>query len=183
MTAAPFARRFPTFGAEAMEDKVLSILAQHRVMTVATVRPDGWPQATTVGYVSRGTILYFLISRTSQKYSNIAADDRVSIAIGAEAANPAQIVGLSMACRAIESRDEPYRSEMLAKLSARWPGFFKPEEIDVRTSALMRALPRFISIVDFSMGLGHADLVSVGADEVLEETAVRRDNWGPNPMH
>jgi len=25
-------------------------------MTIATLRPDGWPQATTVGYVNEGTI-------------------------------------------------------------------------------------------------------------------------------
>ena len=27
-------------------------------MTIATLRPDGWPQATTVGYVSEGLTLY-----------------------------------------------------------------------------------------------------------------------------
>ena len=28
--------------------KILTILDQHRIMTIATLRPDGWPQATTV---------------------------------------------------------------------------------------------------------------------------------------
>jgi hypothetical protein len=41
-----------------MEDeikrKILTLLDQHRIMTVATLRPDGWPQATTVGYVNEG---------------------------------------------------------------------------------------------------------------------------------
>lgn len=32
---------------KAFEDKILALLAQHRIMTVATLRPDGWPQATT----------------------------------------------------------------------------------------------------------------------------------------
>jgi len=38
---------------EALRTKILELLDQHRLMTVATNRPDGWPQATTVGYVTR----------------------------------------------------------------------------------------------------------------------------------
>ena len=37
---------------EAIKQKILTLLDQHRIMTIATLRPDGWPQATTVGYVS-----------------------------------------------------------------------------------------------------------------------------------
>jgi nitroimidazol reductase NimA-like FMN-containing flavoprotein (pyridoxamine 5'-phosphate oxidase superfamily) len=39
--------------------KILTLLDQHRVMTIATLRPDGWPQATTVGYVNEGLTLLF----------------------------------------------------------------------------------------------------------------------------
>ncbi len=39
---------------EDIKGKILTILDQHRIMTVATLRPDGWPQATTVGYVNEG---------------------------------------------------------------------------------------------------------------------------------
>ena len=47
--------------------KILSILDQHRIMTVATLRPDGWPQATTVGYVNEGLVLCFLCGLDSRK--------------------------------------------------------------------------------------------------------------------
>jgi nitroimidazol reductase NimA-like FMN-containing flavoprotein (pyridoxamine 5'-phosphate oxidase superfamily) len=40
--------------------KILTLLDQHRIMTIATLRADGWPQATTVGYVNDGLTLYFL---------------------------------------------------------------------------------------------------------------------------
>ena len=43
-------------------------------MTIATNRPDGWPQATTVGYVNDGLTIYFLCSPQSQKAANIAPD-------------------------------------------------------------------------------------------------------------
>jgi hypothetical protein len=34
-----------------LKSKILELLDQHRIRTLATNRPDGWPQATTVGYV------------------------------------------------------------------------------------------------------------------------------------
>jgi hypothetical protein len=34
---------------EPLREKILELLDQYRIMTVATNRPDGWPQATTVG--------------------------------------------------------------------------------------------------------------------------------------
>ena len=61
--------------------KILTILDQHRIMTIATLRPDGWPQATTVGYANEGLTLYFLCLRDSQKAANLARNDRVSLTI------------------------------------------------------------------------------------------------------
>jgi len=60
---------------EEIRNKILSLLNQHRIMTIATLRPDGWPQATTVGYVNEGLILYFLCYRDSQKAANLARDE------------------------------------------------------------------------------------------------------------
>ncbi len=57
--------------------KILNLLDQHRIMTIATLRPDGWPQATTVGYVNEGLVLYFLCGLDSQKAANLARDDRI----------------------------------------------------------------------------------------------------------
>jgi nitroimidazol reductase NimA-like FMN-containing flavoprotein (pyridoxamine 5'-phosphate oxidase superfamily) len=39
---------------DTLKSKILELLDQHRIMTLATNRPDGWPQATTVGYVNDG---------------------------------------------------------------------------------------------------------------------------------
>ena len=50
--------------------KILELLDQHRLMTVATNRLDGGPQATTVGYVNEGLVIYFLCSPQSQKAAN-----------------------------------------------------------------------------------------------------------------
>lgn len=55
---------------EEIRNKIETLLDQHRVMTIATLRPDGWPQATTVGYVNEGLTLYFLCGLESQKAAN-----------------------------------------------------------------------------------------------------------------
>ena len=43
-----------------MQKAILRLLDQHRIMRLATLRADGWPQATTVGYGNDGMTLYFL---------------------------------------------------------------------------------------------------------------------------
>ena len=64
---------------EEIRRKILTLLDQHRIMTIATLRPDGWPQATTVGYANEGLTLYFLCGPESQKAANLARDERVSL--------------------------------------------------------------------------------------------------------
>jgi len=49
-----------------IRQQIRRLLDQHRIMTVATLRPDGWPQATTVGYANDGLTLYFLCGLDSQ---------------------------------------------------------------------------------------------------------------------
>jgi hypothetical protein len=151
-------------------------------MAIATLRSDGWPQATMVSYVNDELELYFLISRSSQKFRNLAADDRASIAIGTEVTDPNMIEGLSMAAHVSEVRDEPYRSRFCGLLAKRHPGYFKPEQLDFKVSALMQARPEIISIVDFSKGLGHSDGISVGAQDMVEMAAAHPNNWGPDPQ-
>ena len=85
---------------EAIRQKILALLDQHRIMTIATLRPDGWPQATTVGYVNEGLTLYFLCGLESQKAKNLARDDRVSLTIDHDTPDIMAITGLSMAARA-----------------------------------------------------------------------------------
>jgi nitroimidazol reductase NimA-like FMN-containing flavoprotein (pyridoxamine 5'-phosphate oxidase superfamily) len=57
---------------EQIKQKILKLLDEHRIMTLATLRPDGWPQATTVGYVNEALTLYFVCGLDSQKAANLA---------------------------------------------------------------------------------------------------------------
>ena len=96
-----------------MERKAIEILNSHRLMAIATVRPDGWPQATMVGYANEGLLIYFIISRKGQKYANIDADQRVSIAIGSDFEDPRNIAALSIAAEASRVTDPEQRERAI----------------------------------------------------------------------
>jgi nitroimidazol reductase NimA-like FMN-containing flavoprotein (pyridoxamine 5'-phosphate oxidase superfamily) len=83
-----------------MEHPALQILNDNRIMSIATVRPDGWPQTTIVGYANEGWRLYFLIYRTSQKFANISHDDRVSISVGHEPRELRDVKAVYAGCHA-----------------------------------------------------------------------------------
>jgi nitroimidazol reductase NimA-like FMN-containing flavoprotein (pyridoxamine 5'-phosphate oxidase superfamily) len=106
---------------DAIRKKILALLDQHRIMTIATLRPDGWPQATTVGYVSEGLTLYFLCGLDSQKAKNLARDSRVSLTIDHDTADLMAITGLSMAGHAHAVTDRPEAEKVLRMLPLKYP--------------------------------------------------------------
>jgi hypothetical protein len=146
---------------ESLHKKVLSLLDEHRIMTLATLRPDGWPQATTVGYVSEGLTLYFLCGIDSQKAANLARDDRVSLTIDHDTPDMLAITGLSMAARAARVTDRAEAEKVLRLLPTKYPPqtalpFAMPTPDDVR---IFRVTPVVISVLDYSKGFGHSELV------------------------
>ena len=104
---------------DALRRKILALLDEHRIMTVATLRPDGWPQATTVGYVNEGLTLYFLCGLDSQKARNIARDNRISLTIDHDTADLMAITGLSMAAHAYPVEDRAEAEKVLRMLPAK----------------------------------------------------------------
>lgn len=146
----------------AIRQKILDLLDQHRIMTLATLRPDGWPQATTVGYVSEGLTLYFLCGLDSQKAANLARDDRVSLTIDHDSPDLMAITGLSMAARALPVVDREEAEKVLRLMPLKYPDhpplpFDMPGPDDVR---IFRVTPTVISVLDYSRGFGHTDLVT-----------------------
>ena len=147
-----------------MKQKILSLLEGHRIMTIATLRPDGWPQATTVGYVNEGLTLWFLCGLESQKAKNLALDNRVSITIDHDTPDIMSITGLSMAARTCRVSDRVEAEKVLGMLPLRYPDappatarLKMPAPEDV---ALYRIVPEVISVIDYTKGFAHADLVT-----------------------
>jgi Pyridoxamine 5'-phosphate oxidase len=147
---------------EEIKKKILKLLDEHRIMTIATLRPDGWPQATTVGYVNEGLTLYFLCGLDSQKAANLARDDRVSLTIDHDPPQVMEITGLSMAAHAQAVTDPAEAGRILRILPLKYPEQVSlpgpmptPEQVRI-----FRVTPTVISVLDYSKGFGHTDLVT-----------------------
>ena len=149
---------------DSMRQKILSLLAAHRIMTIATLRQDSWPQATTVGYVNDGLTLWFLCGLESQKAHNLAHDNRVSITIDHDTPDIMSITGLSMAARAHRVTDRAQAEKVIGMLPLKYPDappataqlkMPAPEEV-----AIYRVVPEIISVLDYTQGFAHTDLVT-----------------------
>ena len=152
------------------KDKILAILEENRIMSIATARPDGWPQVTMVGFVHDDLTIYFVVARSSQKFANIAMDPRVSIAVGQD--QPDHIRGLSIAARAAEVLDLDEVARLNHATWERYPqqAVFAPREA---SSAVMRATPTLISVIDMSKGPGQPELVEVASETSVHRAATR----------
>jgi len=140
----------------------IEILNSHRMMAISTVRPDGWPQTTIVGYANQGWTIYFLIFCSSQKFANIRHDDRVSIAVSGEPRSLGEIKAVYAGAYAADVTDENERRLAWKLLLERHPNladFGPPNESD---EALMRAVCKYVSVLDYSKGIGHTEALTVG---------------------
>ncbi len=161
----------------ALKNQIVSLLDSHRIMTMATNRPDGWPQATVVGYANDGLILYCFVARDGQKFANISSDPRVSCAIAKDYPQPLQIKGLSFGGRALVVEDRSEIDHAQSILLRRYPEYKVMPRRDPAAVPLLRITPEVVSILDYSRGFGHADLVRVTSEDLAEYIESRRHHW------
>jgi nitroimidazol reductase NimA-like FMN-containing flavoprotein (pyridoxamine 5'-phosphate oxidase superfamily) len=152
-----------------MQDEAVSILDENRIMAISTVRPDGWPQTTIVGYANDGLTLYFMIFRSSQKFDNIASDNRVSVAIGKEPPDMRLAKAVFAAATAAEVTDPQERDHGWRVLVQRHPNLAGKAMPDKSRAALMRAECRHLSVLDYGKGLGHADALHLSSETVGQQ--------------
>ena len=114
-----------------VEAAAVAMMDARHVMALATVRADGWPQNTIVGYANDGMTIYFLIFRASQKFGNIARDDRVAIAIGEQPSNIHFAEAVYASGRAAEVTDPDEKERALVAMVDR---FFPDRTANLRQS-------------------------------------------------
>lgn len=144
-----------------MEQQAITILNANRMMTIATVRPDGWPQATIVGYANDGFRIYFMTYRSSQKFENIAHDNRVAITVGHEPSELRDIRAVYAGCAIHEVTDLAERSRAWDLLAMRHPNLTDlapPKDDEVAT---MAADCKYVSILDYSQTIGHTETLTL----------------------
>jgi nitroimidazol reductase NimA-like FMN-containing flavoprotein (pyridoxamine 5'-phosphate oxidase superfamily) len=144
-----------------LRDLIVRLLDEHRLMTLATNRPDGWPQATTLGYANDGFTIYCFVARLSQKYSNIIRDPRVSAAIASDFNQPLDIKGLSLAGKAVPVTEESEFKIACTIFMKRYPEYASLPSPNPAVSPMLRIMPTIFSVLDYSKGFGHSDLVKV----------------------
>lgn len=141
---------------------ILNIIDNARDLTLATIRPDGYPQATTVSYANDGLTIYAGIGGNSQKANNIRHCNKVSLTINADYQDWNHIKGLSMGAAAEIISDPDEIKHATACMIKRFPQVAQwansPQAGDI---ALLKITPQVISVLNYEKGFGHTELVTV----------------------
>lgn len=143
-----------------LREEILSILDRANEMTIATVRKDGYPQATTVSFVNDALDIYFGCSGDSQKARNISRNSKVSLTANLPYANWGEIRGISAGGHAGLLTD-PHEIELAGQLLLRkFPqGIAEYASGVLAGVAFCKVVPTVISVLDYRRGFGHTDLV------------------------
>jgi pyridoxine/pyridoxamine 5'-phosphate oxidase len=106
---------------DALRSRILEVLGRQDIMMITTIRPDGYPQATTVNYIHDDLVLYFATAATSQKAGNIKLNNKVSVAIVDRAQDFYKLRGLSMPGTAASVQEKQRAEEFALRLFRRLP--------------------------------------------------------------
>lgn len=145
----------------AMKRFILRQLKAHRNMSFATVRADGYPQATTVAYANDGLTLCFACDRDSQKPKNLKRTPKVSLTINKDWAGWKKIQGLSMGATAKVLTRPADTRRALDLLARKFPDMKGLSAEDLAATAFVQVKPKVISVLDYRRGFGWTRLVRV----------------------
>ena len=144
-----------------LRDTILGLLSEQKDMSLATIRGDGYPQATMVSYVNDVFDIYFGAATFSQKAKNIANCSKVSLTITAPHTTWNDIRGLSVGGRAARVTQG---AELLRVQDLMRQKFLELSQLDlsvIGTIAFFRVTPKIITVLDYSRGIGHSDSVAL----------------------
>jgi nitroimidazol reductase NimA-like FMN-containing flavoprotein (pyridoxamine 5'-phosphate oxidase superfamily) len=149
------------------KDEIAAILKEGKDLTLATLMPDGAPQATTVSYASDGLTIYFGCGAASRKAQNLARDGRVAATVNLPYADWMQIRGLALSGRAqrLTDSDEIERGSLLFLEKFPEVAQFAAEgDAAAPDSGIVffRIVPEMVSILDYRKGFGHTEQVRFG---------------------
>jgi general stress protein 26 len=143
------------------KDFVIRVIEGAHDLTLATVRPDGYPQATTVSFAHDGLNLYVGIGKRSQKADNIRHNNKVSLTINLPYTDWREIKGLSMSAHAEILEHGADADAAKACLLKRFPQIADWAETGLANDVtFLKITPQVVSILDYSKGFGHTELAS-----------------------
>ena len=144
---------------------MLGILARAKDLTLASLRGDGAPHATTVSFASDALDIYAAIGIDSQKAHNIRQDGRVALTVNAPYQDWRSIQGLSLegVAEIISEPDQVRRASDL--LLARFPQYAKvladTDTVPWPGMLYIRIVPHTVALIDYTAGFGHTTHVTL----------------------
>jgi len=146
---------------EVLKAKILEVLQAQHLMTLATIRPDGYPQATIVNYANDEFTLYFATDVASQKSGNIKLNNKVSVAIASHTDDFYKLSGLSMSGIATRILEKETAEELSMRHFRRLPQYKRFVPQDPKQLAVFSITPVAISLVDYASGFGTSHLLEL----------------------
>jgi nitroimidazol reductase NimA-like FMN-containing flavoprotein (pyridoxamine 5'-phosphate oxidase superfamily) len=147
---------------QATQEFIVNIIDKAKDLTLATIRSDGYPQATTVSFANDGLTIYIGVGQESQKLANIRLNNKISLAITCEYQNWHQIKGLSMGGVAEVLSDSDEIRVATGCMIKRFPQVIEwLESGQASEIVFLKIKPQVISILDYEKGFGHTDFVTV----------------------
>src|ERR1700740_2176203 len=126
---------------QALKQEIISILDDTNDMTIATVREDGYPQATTVSYVNDGLTIYFGCAANSQKAKNLARDSKVSLTVNLPYTSWNDIRGLSIGGKAERVTDPQEVGQASQLMFEKFPQIARYAPAELEDIVLFRVTP------------------------------------------
>jgi PPOX class probable F420-dependent enzyme len=123
-----------------LDDVTRELLDGKNFATVATVNPDGGPQASVVWILRDGDTVLFSAISTRRKVLNLTRDPRVSLTVF-DLENPYQSVEIR---GTVELSGDPGKSLPRA-LSQKYLGEDPPPEPDELTRVMVRVIPQKVN--------------------------------------
>ena len=146
---------------------IRSIIEECDDLTLATLRPDGYPQANTLSYASDGLVIYVGTGRDSVKLRNVRQCPKVSLTIDPPYGDWYEIRGLSMGALAEElvegSAESLHAADLLTRKFPQVESM--PPDVAPLAIAFVKIVPQVISVLDYSRGFGHTELVEVAPED------------------
>ena len=143
-------------------EEIVWVIDEEDDLTIATIRPDGFPQATTVSYINDGPTIYFCTTADSQKAQNIGQNNKVSLTINRPYETWNDIVGISLGGHAYVVTDVAEQEKVNTLLFKKFPQVvdYLPSEAKIEGEMVtFRIEPTVVSLLDYRQGFGHTDTV------------------------
>lgn len=148
-----------------LEEFIRDTLQRHEVITLATIRPDGYPRAASVGYVSDGLTLYVLAGAEAEKIADIRRCAKVSLTIQRAYEDWHKIAGLTIAATAQVIGDAAEIARVLAMFIAKYPTLAELLPTLARDEiVVVRLRPKTVALVENTLDIGGAEIIELWED-------------------